>query len=65
MAESNGFHNEFPQSYIKTVENMIVFFLNLNFPDYTYPCFSDASRKNTRDRFRNWTKLFPDNEQIR
>ena len=65
MAESNGFHNEFPQSYIKTVENMIVFFLNLNFPDYTYPCFSDASRNNTWDRFRNWAKLFPDNKQIR
>lgn len=31
MAESNGFHNEFPQSYIKIVERMIVFFLNLNF----------------------------------
>lgn len=65
MAESNGFHNEFPQSYIKTVENMIVFFLNLNFPDSTYPCFSDASRNNTWDRFRNWAKLFPDNKQIR
>lgn len=65
MAESNGFHNEFPQSYIKTVERMIVFFLNLNFPDYTYPCFSDASRESTWNRFRNWTKLFPDNEQIR
>lgn len=65
MAESNGFHNEFPQSYIKIVERMIVFFLNLNFPDYTYPCFSDASQESTWNRFRNWSKLFPDNEQIR
>ena len=68
MADVNGFRSEFPQSYTDTIESMIVFYMNLCFPDYTNPCFSDAkrgSRKGDIARYKAWAKLFPDNAQIR
>ena len=68
MADVNGFRNEFPQSYLDTVENMIVFYYNICFPDYTNPCFSDAKlgdKKSEMGNYREWQKLFPKNEQIR
>lgn len=42
MGTVNGFRNEFPQSYIDTIERMIMFYANICFPDYSNPCFSDA-----------------------
>ena len=42
MADCNGFRNEFPSEYLDTVKNMIAFYANICFPDYTNPCFSDA-----------------------
>lgn len=68
MADANGFRSEFPQSYIDTIENMIVFYMNVCYPNYTNPCFSDSKRANPaneRRNYRKWSKLFPDNEQIR
>lgn len=68
VADINGFRNSFPQSYIDTVEKMIMFYANISYPDYTNPCFSDAklvSRKEMINNFRNWTKVFPENEAIR
>lgn len=68
MADANGFRNEFPEHYIRTVENMIMFYMNVCFPDYTNPCFSDSKRGNPKTEQRNyqtWYKLFPDNQQIR
>lgn len=68
MADVNGARNEFPQEFLDTIENMIVFYYNISYPDYTNPCFSDAKRRG-KDRklvnYRIWTKLFPGNEQIR
>ena len=68
MADVNGFRSEFPPSYAETIERMIVFYMNLCYPDYTNPCFSDAKRGNPRVEqgyYRDWLKLFPDNGQIR
>lgn len=68
MADANGFRNEFPDSYIDTVEKMIVFYMNLCFPDYSNPCFSDAKRGNPqteKENYRQWSRLFPENRQIR
>ena len=42
IADANGFRKEFPQDYLDTIENMIMFYANISFPDYTNPCFSDA-----------------------
>lgn len=68
MADVNGFREEFPDSYARTVESMIVFYMNLCYPDYTNPCFSDAKRGNPKteqENYKEWLKLFPENEQIR
>ena len=68
VADVNGFRNAFPQSYIDTIEKMIEFYANISFPDYTNPCFSDAklvTKKEMLKNFKDWTKLFPENEFIR
>lgn len=67
IADMNGFRNEFPQSYLDTVENMIVFYMNISFPDYTNPCFSDAKLTTKREiikNYKDWSKLFPENKAI-
>ena len=66
-ADLNGFRNEFPQSYLDTVEKMIMFYMNICFPDYTNPCFSDAkltSKKTTISDYKRWSKVFPENQAI-
>ncbi|NDV57294.1 heparin-sulfate lyase HepC [Bacteroides sp. 519] len=68
MADANGFRNEFPQSYLDTIESMILFYANICFPDYSNPCFSDAKLGDRGTEVRNyktWAKLFPQNEQIK
>lgn len=68
MADLNGFRSDFPQSYIDTVEKMIVFYANICFPDYTNPLFSDAKlteKGAMLDHYRKWTKIFPENRFIR
>lgn len=68
MADMNGSRNEFPQSFLDTIEKMIVFYYNICYPDYTNPCFSDAKRRGKEPKlknYRNWAKLFPKNKQIR
>ena len=68
MADVNGTRNEFPQEFLDTIEKMIVFYYNICYPDYTNPCFSDAKRRGKEPKLKNyniWTKLFPENEQIR
>ena len=68
MADVNGFRNEFPQSYLDTIEKMIVFYANICFPDYSNPCFSDAKlgeKKAEIKNYQSWTKLYPNNQQIR
>ena len=67
MADVNGFRNEFPQAYMDCIESMIMFYMNICFPDYTNPCFSDAKLGTTKEEqkhYRDWAKLFPKNKQI-
>ena len=68
VADLNGFRNVFPQSYIDTIEKMIMFYANISYPDYTNPCFSDArlvSKKNMVNSFKSWSKVFPENQAIK
>lgn len=68
MADVNGFRNEFPQGYLDTIESMITFYSNICFPDYSNPCFSDAKlgeKPAEVKNYKDWTKIFPGNEQIR
>ncbi|RNC66411.1 heparin-sulfate lyase HepC [Proteiniphilum sp. X52] len=67
MADVNGFRSEFPQSYLDTLERMIMALIDVSFPDYTMPCFSDAKAVNKRqmvNNFKDWTTLFPENPYI-
>ena len=66
-ADLNGFRNEFPQSYLDTVEKMIMFYMNICFPDYTNPCFSDAkllTKSSGIKDYKRWAKVFPENKAI-
>lgn len=68
MADLNGFGKEFPQSYTDTMEKMVMLYMNVCFPDYSNPCFSDSKKGERHGEIRNyreWLKLFPKNEQIR
>ena len=68
VADINGFRNAFPQSYIDTIEKMIMFYANISYPDYMNPCFSDArlvAKKNMVNSFKTWSKLFPENQAIK
>ncbi len=68
IADLNGFRDEFPESYTDTVEDMIMFYLNICFPDYTNPCFSDAKitgRKEVLSHLNKWSAVFPENKFIR
>ena len=67
MADVNGFRNEFPTHYVNTIESMIMFYMNVCYPDYTNPCFSDAKKGNPQTEqanYKEWLKLFPENKQI-
>ena len=67
IADVNGFRNEFPQSYMDTIEAMIMFYMNISFPDYTNPCFSDAKlsdKKEMLGNYRDWAKMYPENKAI-
>lgn len=67
-ADLGGFRNDFPQSYIDTIEKMIVFYANICFPDYTNPCFSDAKLTTAKEmlgKYKEWSRIFPENQLIR
>lgn len=68
MADANGFREDFPDSYVKTIHQMMHFYLNTLFPDYTVPCFSDGRRSAPYSfvkSFKRWSAQFPDDEQLR
>lgn len=68
IADVNGFRNEFPASYLQTVEKMIMVVIDYSFPNYENPCFSDsklASKEEMIKNYKDWTKAFPDNKQIK
>ena len=68
VADINGFRNVFPQSYIDTIEKMIMFYANISYPDYMNPCFSDArllTKKGMINNYKAWAHLFPENQAIK
>lgn len=68
VADLNGFRSDFPQSYQDAVESLVMWYLNIMFPDCTNPCFSDAKLCDKREmtkHFKQWTEVFPDNQFIK
>ncbi|MBD8387242.1 heparin-sulfate lyase HepC [Dysgonomonas sp. BGC7] len=68
IADANNFRDEFPKAYLDRVEKMIMVVVNINFPDYTNPMFSDAKlddKKSMLRDYKSWTKIFPANKAIR
>ncbi|PIF70321.1 heparin-sulfate lyase HepC [Flavobacterium sp. 2] len=67
-AKMAGVEKEFPASYSKTIEKMILALINITFPNYNIPMFGDAwlVEKNARlKQFVVWSKAFPENEEIK
>jgi len=67
-AQRTGIEKEFPDSYRKTVEKMVMAYINFTFPDYTQPMFGDSWWHEKRvqvNQFSTWLKAFPDNEALR
>lgn len=68
MAKINGYLSIFPRSYMNTLEDMIAATMNVTFPNYTMPCFSDAKLTNKNQMLRNfkdWSNIFPNNELLK
>lgn len=67
MAKANGFANEFPPSYLATIEKMINAVVDTKFPDYSHPLFSDAKESDKKlaiRNFKSWSKVFPENSSL-
>lgn len=67
-AKMAGVEKEFPATYIKTIENMVLATINMSFPDYNNPMFGDSWPVNKQGRmkqFLSWSKIFPDNAVIK
>jgi heparan-sulfate lyase len=67
-AKLAGAEKEFPESYIKTIENMVVATANMSFPDYNNPMFGDSwpvEKASRMKAFAAWSKTFPANEEIK
>ncbi|MGQ7947321.1 heparin-sulfate lyase HepC [Flavobacterium sp. WC2509] len=67
-AKMAGVANEFPESYVKTIENMAEGAAKISFPDYNNPMFGDSwlvTKEARMKQFQNWAKLFPDNQMLK
>lgn len=67
-AKMAGVAKEFPESYVKTIENMAVATAKISFPDYNNPMFGDSWLNEKAGRikqFQSWAKLFPDNNLLK
>lgn len=67
-AKMAGLEKEFPDTYIKTIEKMVLVTANMSFPDYSNPMFGDSWTfdKNMRiKQFSGWSKIFPENGLIK
>lgn len=67
-AKMAGVAKEFPATYVKTIENMVLATVNMSFPDYNTPMFGDSwpVEKAARiKQFQGWSKVFPDNPVIK
>jgi heparan-sulfate lyase len=66
-AKMAGLEKAFPESYIKTIEKMVLVTANISFPNYNYPMFGDTwviDKKLRIKQFLNWSKMFPNNGLI-
>lgn len=67
-AKMAGVEKEFPDTYVKTIEKMVLATANMSFPDYNTPMFGDSwpVEKSARvKKFLGWSKVFPDNPVIK
>lgn len=67
-AKMAGVAKEFPDTYVKTIEKMILATANMSFPDYNNPMFGDSwpVEKSARiKQYQAWSKVFPDNQEIK
>lgn len=67
-AKMAGVEKEFPASYVKTIENMVLATFNMSFPDYNTPMFGDSwpAEKSLRlKQYLSWSKVLPDNQVIK
>ncbi|OXA78390.1 heparan-sulfate lyase [Flavobacterium aquidurense] len=67
-AKLAGVEKEFPDSYVKTIENMMVAITKISFPDYNNPMFGDSwvQEKSSRlKQFQSWSNVFPNNQIIK
>lgn len=67
-AKMAGVEKEFPATYVKTIENMVLATANMSFPDYNTPMFGDSwpVEKTARvKQFQGWSKVFPENQLIK
>jgi len=67
-AKMAGVENEFPETFSKTIEKMIMANIDFSFPDYNAPMFGDSwiNDKSGRIRqYQSWAKSFPGNKVIK
>ncbi|MNK19711.1 Heparin-sulfate lyase precursor [compost metagenome] len=67
-AQRVNLEKEFPQSYVQTVENMIMAVISITLPDYNTPMFGDSwltDKKFRMSQFASWSKVFPANKAIK
>ncbi len=68
IAELNGYQAEFPPKYKETIEKMIAAYYGILLPDLSMPMFSDTHEMpaaNAIANLKNFTKVFPNDQQIR
>ena len=67
MTQLNGGGNDFPESFKKTIESMIMATVNFSFPDYTFPMFGDSwlvTKNAMLKQYQSWQEAFPENKVI-
>ncbi|SMD03267.1 heparin-sulfate lyase HepC [Pedobacter nyackensis] len=68
MTQLTGMSNEFPESYKKTIEEMIIALADFSFPDYAYPMFGDAKLAKKDEmvkQYKEWQEVYPTNQVIK
>lgn len=67
VADKGGFAKEFSNEYLAKVKSMMIFTMNIMFPNYWIPLFSDAGRS-SKDAymklFEKWHNVFPDSPEL-
>ncbi|UWY26987.1 heparinase II/III family protein [Flavobacterium sp. TR2] len=67
-AKMAGVEKEFPDTYSKTIEKMILASASMMFPNYNNPMFGDSwliEKESRLKQFKIWSKVFPENAQIK